>query len=91
MCWPKQFHCLRAKLAESEKSLSIKREAEEARSYDHSRYSRITIDFTTRLAAARKQRGLTQQALTEHVGVHVTQIRRYEAGTSGPPSMCSAT
>lgn len=44
----------------------------------------ITMDFATRLAAARKERGLTQQALAEHVGVHVTQIRRYEAGTSAP-------
>jgi transcriptional regulator with XRE-family HTH domain len=44
----------------------------------------ITMDFAARLTAARKQRGLTQQALAEHVGVHVTQIRRYEAGTSAP-------
>jgi transcriptional regulator with XRE-family HTH domain len=44
----------------------------------------ITMDFATRLTATRKQRGLTQQALAEHVGIHVTQIRRYEAGTSAP-------
>lgn len=44
----------------------------------------ITMDIATRLTAARKQRGLTQQALAEHAGVHVTQIRRYEAGTSAP-------
>lgn len=42
----------------------------------------ITMDFAARLAAARKHRGLIQQALAEHVGVHVTQIRHYEAGTS---------
>jgi transcriptional regulator with XRE-family HTH domain len=44
----------------------------------------LTMDFATRLAAARKQRGLTQQALADRVGVHVTQVRRYEAGTSAP-------
>ncbi|MGA2307549.1 MAG: helix-turn-helix transcriptional regulator [Acidimicrobiales bacterium] len=42
------------------------------------------MDFATRLAAARKERGLTQQALADRVGIHVTQIRRYEAGTSSP-------
>jgi transcriptional regulator with XRE-family HTH domain len=44
----------------------------------------ILMDFATRLAAARKERGLTQQALADRVGIHVTQIRRYEAGTSSP-------
>lgn len=44
----------------------------------------LTMDFATRLTDARKQRGLTQQALAERVGIHVTQIRRYEAGTSAP-------
>ncbi|UJP39145.1 helix-turn-helix domain-containing protein [Cellulomonas palmilytica] len=42
------------------------------------------MDFAHRLAAVRKQRGLTQQALADTVGIHVTQIRRYEAGTSQP-------
>jgi transcriptional regulator with XRE-family HTH domain len=41
-------------------------------------------DRHLRLAAARKQKGLTQQALADHVGIYVTQIRRYEAGTSQP-------
>jgi transcriptional regulator with XRE-family HTH domain len=44
----------------------------------------LTMDFATRLAAARKERGLTQAALAERVGIHVTQVRRYEAGTSAP-------
>ena len=44
----------------------------------------ILMDLATRLAAARKERGLTQQALADRVGIHVTQIRRYEAGTSSP-------
>lgn len=44
----------------------------------------MLMDFATRLADARKERGLTQQALADRVGIHVTQIRRYEAGTSSP-------
>lgn len=40
----------------------------------------LTTDFAARLTAARKQRGITQQALAERAGVHVTQVRRYEAG-----------
>ncbi|MGH2363061.1 MAG: helix-turn-helix domain-containing protein [Chloroflexota bacterium] len=41
-------------------------------------------NFAARLAGVRKQRGLTQQALAERSGAHVTQVRRYEAGTSAP-------
>jgi transcriptional regulator with XRE-family HTH domain len=44
----------------------------------------LTVDFARRLTAARKEKGLTQQALADRVGIHVTQIRRYEAGTNGP-------
>lgn len=40
--------------------------------------------FGDRLAALRKQRGLTQQAVADAASAHVTQIRRYEAGTSQP-------
>jgi transcriptional regulator with XRE-family HTH domain len=43
-----------------------------------------TMDFPKRLAALRKQRGLTQQALADQVGVHLSQMRRYESGTSQP-------
>jgi len=42
------------------------------------------MDFPQRLATIRKDRGLTQDTLAERVGVHVSQIRRYEAGTSAP-------
>jgi transcriptional regulator with XRE-family HTH domain len=42
------------------------------------------MGFAERLAAARHERGLTQQALADRVGVNVSQIRRYEAGTSAP-------
>ena len=42
------------------------------------------VDFPQRLAALRKARGLTQQALAEAVDIHVSQLRRYEGGTSQP-------
>ena len=45
---------------------------------------RLAMDFATRLLTARKERGLTQQDLADRVGIHVTQVRRYEAGTSAP-------
>lgn len=45
---------------------------------------RLTMDFAKRLTDARKRQGLTQQALADRIGTHVTQIRRYEAGTSAP-------
>ncbi|BBB62272.1 transcriptional regulator [Undibacterium sp. KW1] len=42
------------------------------------------MEFPERVTALRKERGLTQQALADKVGVHVLQIRRYEGGTSQP-------
>ena len=42
------------------------------------------MDFSERLAAIRREKGLTQQALAEAVGVHVSQLRRYEARQSQP-------
>lgn len=41
-------------------------------------------DFHERLAALRKERGLTQQALADRVECHVQQLKRYEAGSSQP-------
>jgi transcriptional regulator with XRE-family HTH domain len=40
--------------------------------------------FSERLATLRKERGMTQQALADKVGVTVLQIRRYEGGASQP-------
>lgn len=40
--------------------------------------------FPQRLAALRKQQRLTQQALAELTGVHLTQIQRYEKGDTQP-------
>lgn len=44
----------------------------------------ITMDFGKRLAALRKDRKLTQAALAERVGCHVTMIRRYESDEVQP-------
>ncbi len=42
------------------------------------------MNFAQRLVALRKERGLTQQALADRVGIHVSNIRRYEAASSQP-------
>ncbi len=44
----------------------------------------IAMDFPKRLATLRNERGMTQGTLAQHVGVHVSQLRRYEAGSSSP-------
>lgn len=44
----------------------------------------LMASFGDRLTTARKERDLTQQELADLAGAHVTQIRRYEAGTSAP-------
>ena len=44
----------------------------------------LMVGFPKRLAQLRKERGLTQKQLAEAIGVHYTQLRRYEAGSSQP-------
>ena len=44
----------------------------------------ITMDFPEQLARLRKERGLTQKALADKVGIHITQIQRYENGSTQP-------
>lgn len=44
----------------------------------------LVMEFPQRLAALRKERRFTQQALADKVGVHLSQIRRYEAGETQP-------
>jgi transcriptional regulator with XRE-family HTH domain len=44
----------------------------------------INMSFPARLIALRKQKGLSQQAMAEAIGLHVTQIKRYESGASQP-------
>ncbi|MBP0595966.1 helix-turn-helix transcriptional regulator [Paraburkholderia sp. LEh10] len=42
------------------------------------------MSFSARLIALRKDRGLTEQGLADAVGIHVQQIKRYEAGSAEP-------
>ena len=42
------------------------------------------MDFPTRLSKLRKDKGLTQKALADSVEVHITQIQRYESGSTQP-------
>ena len=42
------------------------------------------LNFPHHLVALRKERGLTQQGLADLVGMHISQIRRYESGQSQP-------
>ena len=42
------------------------------------------VNFPERVVTLRKQKKMTRQRLAERIGVHVAQIRRYEAGTSQP-------
>src|ERR1022692_4651954 len=44
----------------------------------------LPMDFNVRLIQLRRELSLTQQALADAVGIHVNQIRRYEAGTAQP-------
>lgn len=43
-----------------------------------------TMSFSQRVIELRKKRGLTQQGLSDATGIHVQQIKRYEAGSSQP-------
>jgi len=42
------------------------------------------MSFSQRLIALRREHGLTQQGFSDATGIHVQQIKRYEAGTSQP-------
>jgi transcriptional regulator with XRE-family HTH domain len=44
----------------------------------------LDMAFPQRLVSFRKERGLTQQALADRVGIHVIQVHRYESGASQP-------
>jgi transcriptional regulator with XRE-family HTH domain len=47
--------------------------------------TRLTnMSIAQRLVSLRKQKGLTQQALADAIGLHITQVKRYEAGASQP-------
>jgi transcriptional regulator with XRE-family HTH domain len=42
------------------------------------------VRFPERLVTLRKSKGFTQQALADAIGIHLSQLKRYEAGTSQP-------
>lgn len=44
----------------------------------------LDMAFSQRLVSFRKEKGLTQQALADRVGIHVIQIHRYESSASQP-------
>ena len=44
----------------------------------------ITMSFSRRLAGIRKGKGLTQQQMADTIGIHVSQIKRYESGDTQP-------
>ena len=52
----------------------------------HSIFNHLDIEFKDRLKAARSGKGLSQSKLAALIGVHVTNISRYERGENKPTS-----
>ena len=44
----------------------------------------ISMSFPTRFLQLRNDNGLTQQGMADTVDIHITQVKRYEAGTAQP-------
>lgn len=44
----------------------------------------MTMSFSRRLAQIRKGKKLTQQQMADTIGIHVSQIKRYESGDTQP-------
>lgn len=44
----------------------------------------VLMTFPNRLITIRKDKGFTQQMMADKVSIHVSQYKRYEAGTSQP-------
>ena len=44
----------------------------------------VTMSFSRRLSSIRKSKGLTQQQMADTIGIHVSQIKRYESGDTQP-------
>jgi transcriptional regulator with XRE-family HTH domain len=44
----------------------------------------MTMSFSRRLSGIRKGKGLTQQQMADTIGIHVSQIKRYESGDTQP-------
>ena len=50
----------------------------------HPHLADALMDFPQRLIRHRKDRKLTQQALADLAGIHITQVQRYEKGDAQP-------
>lgn len=44
----------------------------------------LPMSFPERLAALRKEHAFTQQQMADKIGMHVSQLKRYESGSSQP-------
>jgi len=44
----------------------------------------LIMSFSRRLAAIRKDKKMTQQQMADLIGIHVSQIKRYESGDTQP-------
>lgn len=44
----------------------------------------LRMSFSKRLVAVRKKRKMTQQQMADAIGIHVSQIKRYESGETQP-------
>ena len=44
----------------------------------------LPMSFPERLASLRKELGFTQQHMADKIGMHVSQLKRYESGASQP-------
>ncbi|NYZ69813.1 helix-turn-helix transcriptional regulator [Endozoicomonas sp. SM1973] len=42
------------------------------------------MSFSKRLTTVRKGKGLTQQQMAEVIGIHLSQVKRYESGETQP-------
>lgn len=52
----------------------------------HSTFNYLDMDFKGRLKQARNAKGISQSNLAKSIGVHVTNISRYERGENKPTS-----
>jgi transcriptional regulator with XRE-family HTH domain len=44
----------------------------------------LRMSFSKRLVALRKEKSYTQQQMADTIGIHVSQVKRYEAGDTQP-------
>jgi len=44
----------------------------------------LSMKLSARLIALRKERGLSQQAMADAIGIHVNSLKKYEAGQAQP-------